>query len=220
MNITYLGHSSFKLQGKEGTVVTDPFDPKSVGLDWKNPKADIVTLSHQHGDHNNIQGVKSANGDKGIFIIDGPGEYEVSDVMIHGWATYHDGELGTKRGKNTIYSVELDRVRVLHCGDLGHELSENLIEEIGQVDVLLIPVGGHYTIDAKTAAKITKTLTPGIVIPMHYQTPGLNPDTFKDLTGADEFLKEMGTEGIEPQDKLNISQSNIPDDTQIVLLTN
>ena len=220
MDITYLGHSSFKLRGKDGTVVTDPFEPDSVGLSWNKVKTDIVTVSHQHQDHNYTKGVEptSARKDQGVYNISGPGEYEVSDILIQGWLTYHDNQLGSQRGPNIIYLIEIERIRILHCGDLGHELAENLIEEIGQVDAMLIPVGGHFTIDAATAAKITKAVSPSIVIPMHYQVPGLNSQISEHLAGPESFVKEMGAEGIEPLEKLSVSPSTLPEDTQVVVL--
>jgi L-ascorbate metabolism protein UlaG (beta-lactamase superfamily) len=219
MNITYLGHSSFKLQGKDGTVVTDPFEPKNVGLNWNKVAADLVTVSHQHSDHNNLNGIKATKerDNRGTFIINGPGEYEVSNITVQGWATYHDEQSGTARGPNTIYLIELEKIKILHCGDLGHQLSEKIIEEIGQVDVLLIPVGGFYTIDANSAAKITKTISPSIVIPMHYQVFGLNPQVFEKLTGVEAFLKEMEVD-TQPLDKLIVSPPTLPENTQVVVL--
>ena len=220
MDLQWLGHSSFKIKGKEGIVVTDPFNAKMVGLEWKNPKADVVTVSHGHEDHNYISGVKASSGreEKGLYVIDSPGEYEVQGIMVRGWGTDHDNSGGKNRGKNVIYLIEVDRMRVLHCGDLGHELSEELLEDIGQVDVLLIPVGGTYTLDGKTAAKVTKSISPGIVVPMHYQIPGLNQETFKELAGAEGFIKELGLEAGEPQEKLSLTVANLPEDTQVVLL--
>lgn len=219
MDLTYLGHSSFKIRGKEGTVVTDPFDPQQVGLPWDPLKADIVTVSHQHPDHNYIKGVKpSADREsKGVLIIDGPGEYEANGIIVQGWQTWHDQEKGTQRGKNIVYLIEVERMRVLHCGDLGHELAEELIEEIGQVDVLLIPVGGIYTIDAKVAVKVTKAIGPSYVVPMHYQVANLNLS--QELSGVDVFLKEMEANGgVQPQDKLSVSPSTLPDDTPKVVV--
>lgn len=220
MEISYLGHSSFKLRGKEGTVVTDPFEPQSVGLSWNKTKADIVTVSHQHSDHNYLQGIKSLpNQEKSApYVVKSPGEYEINNILIQGWSTYHDDQSGSQRGPNVIYLIEIERIHILHCGDLGHDLSENLIEEIGQVDVMLIPVGGYYTIDANIAVKIIKAVSPSIVIPMHYQVPGLNPEIFTKLAGVGDFLKEMGGNGSEPQDKLSVSSSALPDDTQVVVL--
>ncbi len=220
MDITWLGHSSFKIRGKEGTVVTDPFDPKSVGLEWKTPKADVVTVSHGHHDHNNVEGVQASAGrsEKGIFVVEGPGEYEVQGIVVRGWSTFHDEVSGKKSGKNVVYLIEMERIKVLHLGDLGHELSAELLEDIGQVDVLLVPVGGVYTIDSKTAAKVSKAISPAYVVPMHYQVRGLAPEVFKDLTGVDEFLKEMDVEKGEPMEKLSVAMSSLPEDTQVVVL--
>lgn len=220
MEITYLGHAAFKLKGKEGTVITDPFNPKSVGLSWNNVKADIVTLSHHHDDHNYVKGVDVSKNrkDRGVFIIDGAGEYEANDIMVQGWQTYHDDEQGAQRGDNVVYLITLDKIKVLHCGDLGHDLDRHLLEDFGQIDVLLIPVGGYYTIDAKLAAKITQAIAPAYVIPMHYQTEGLNQEIFEKLTPVNNFIQELGLPTGEAQDKLVVTHTTLPEDTQIVVL--
>lgn len=221
MDINYLGHSSFKLKGKEGVVVTDPFNAEAVGLDWNKIKADVVTISHQHDDHNYVDGVKvsSQREKQGVFVIHGPGEYEASDIMVQGWSTWHDNQQGAERGPNVIYMVELDKIRILHLGDLGHEINQELKEDIGQVDVLMVPVGGKYTIDAKTAVKVAKSLSPSYVIPMHYNREGLKQDVFEGVSGVDEFLQEMGVDSNrEPVEKLSVSPSTLPEDTTAVVM--
>src|SRR3989344_2417944 len=143
MDITYLGHSSFKLRGKGSIVVTDPFGPV-VGLPFpKHTTADIVTVSHDHEDHNAADLVEG-----NPFVVRGPGEYEIKGVGVVGLGVFHDDAGGTKRGKNTIYRIELDGISIVHLGDLGHELSSAQVDSLDGVDILLVPVGGVYTIDA------------------------------------------------------------------------
>lgn len=204
MEITYLGHSCFKLEGKAATVVTDPFLEKCT--------ADIVTVSHSHADHNQLSKVGGSP-----FVIDGGGEYEVKGVSVIGVASWHDDKAGALRGPNTIYVIEIDGMRVCHLGDLGHKLSDAQLEEIGSVDVVLVPVGGEYTLDAKTAAEVVQQLDPWIIIPMHYQQPGLDPATFGKLAGVAAFLTEMGKD-VTPIPKLVISRDKLPEETQVVVL--
>src|SRR3989344_6051851 len=215
MEITYVGHACFKIKGKEHTLVIDPYDPKKTGYKLPKLEADIVLSTHQHFDHNYIEGVTGYS-----LLIDGPGEYETKNTFIYGIPTYHDDKEGKDRGENTMYLIEIEGFTVLHAGDLGHDLSKETLEMIAGVDVLLIPVGGTYTIDAKTAVKVISSLEPGIVVPMHFQTEDLT-DLSKDLDSVDKFLDEMGVEDTaKKQDKLKISsRSEIPEETEVVILT-
>lgn len=213
MDIVYLGHSSFKLRGKQASVVTDPFGPM-VGLPYpKHTTADIVTVSHDHEDHN-AAGIVEGN----PFVVRGPGEYEVKGVGIVGVGVYHDDTGGSERGKNTIYRIELDGISVVHLGDLGHELSSAQVDSLDGVDILLIPVGGFYTIDAASAAKVVGEIEPRIVIPMHYLTAGLDQKAFGSLAVVEAFLKEMGKADVVPQPKLTISKDKMPEEMQVVVL--
>ena len=187
MDITYLGHSSFKIKTKTATIVTDPFDSKMVGLKYSGAEAEIVTVSHSHSDHNAIDKV---SGIKKVF--EGPGEYEVKGVSIIGYSSYHDKEEGAKRGKNTIFVFEADGLRFAHLGDLGHTLSDNLVDEMGSVDILMIPVGGVYTIGSREAVDVVNKVSPYFVVPMHFAVSGLDPKTFSGLEPVDTFLKESG----------------------------
>jgi L-ascorbate metabolism protein UlaG (beta-lactamase superfamily) len=212
MDITFLGHSSFKIRGRSTTLVTDPFDPKMVGLKYPRVSAEIVTVSHDHDDHNqaeNVSGVKK--------VISGPGEYEIMGVSIIGIPSFHDDKNGALRGKNTIYVIEMDGLRVVHLGDLGHKLSEKTIEEIGNVDVLMIPVGGEYTLGASEATAVVRDVEPRIVTPMHYQTKGLNPEVFKKLSGVDSFLSDVGL-ATEKMDKLAVKKDSLVEDQKVVVL--
>ncbi len=206
MDITYLGHSSFKIKTKTSTLITDPFDPQMVGLKYSGVEGDIVTISHDHGDHNasqRVSGVKK--------IVNGPGEYEIMGVSIIGYQSFHDSQKGEVRGRNTVYVIEADGLRIVHLGDLGHPLSEDLVNEIGDTDVLLIPVGGEFTIGPKEASQVTSEIDPYFIIPMHYQAPGLNPETFSRLLPIESFLKESGLPS-EKLAKLSLKKEDIMED--------
>jgi len=206
MDIVYLGHSSFKLKGKKATVITDPFDPVYVGLKYPKNDADIVTVSHNHNDHNKVDLIDNVK-----MVINGAGEYEIMGVSIIGIETDHDASGGEERGKNIIFILEVDGLRIAHFGDLGHKLSEKLMEQMGDIDVLMIPVGGEYTIGHKQAVDIAKEFESPYVLPMHYKMPGMNEEVFGKLSGVDEFLKELGYE-VERSDKLNIKKELVNHD--------
>ena len=208
MEITWLGHSCFRLKGKQATIVTDPFSP-DLGYPPLKLNAQIVTVSHQHPGHSYVEGV---GGDP--HKVTGPGEYEISNVLIIGVATKHDKDNGRQRGKNTAYLIEIDDVSVCHLGDLGHSLSDEQIEELGTVDVLLVPIGGVSTINAAAAAEVVRQLEPNIVIPMHYQTPALK----RELEPVTAFLKEIGAHDITPKPKLSVVKTSLPQGPQVVLL--
>lgn len=187
MDINYLGHSSFKIKGRTATVVCDPFDPKMVGIKFPTVEADIVTSSHDHNDHRNLDAVKNY---KKAFV--GPGEYEIMGVSFIGIPSFHDDKKGVDRGKNTIFVIEVDGIRICHLGDLGEKLDETQLKSIGDIDILMVPVGGTFTIDSKKAFEVVQQIEPYFVIPMHYKVDGMNPETFKDLEPVENFLKETG----------------------------
>lgn len=213
MEINFLGHSCFRIRGKEASLVTDPFDPY-IGFKLPKISADIVTISHDHKDHNNKEAVSGTTKRKKPFVISGPGEYEIAGVSIFGVATFHDPSGGSKRGTNTVYVIALDGMRVAHLGDLGHNLTERQLEEVNGADILMIPVGGTYTINAKEAIEVVGQVEPKIIIPMHYRLPGL---TIK-LAPVEEFLKEIGAEAAQPAPKLMISKDKLPQEREVVVL--
>lgn len=212
MDITYLGHSSFKLKGRTASVVTDPYDTVMVGLKFSPTEAEIVTISHDHADHNQAQLVKNVK-----KVINGPGEYEIMGISILGFPSFHDKKSGEERGKNTIYVFEIDNLRIAHLGDLGHDLSEGLVEDLGDIDILLIPVGDKFTIGPTEAARIIQAIEPSIIIPMHYQMPGLVPQNFKELKPVDDFLKEVGLNVVNLP-KLSIKKEELEDVQKVVVL--
>ncbi|MFC1710531.1 MBL fold metallo-hydrolase [Patescibacteria group bacterium] len=210
MDITYLGHSSFKIKTKKGVVVTDPYD-KSIGIKFPSTDADIVTVSHAHTDHDRVNQVKNVK-----KVISGPGEYEIMGISIIGIPTFHDNEKGAKRGKNTIYVYEVEDIRLLHLGDLGHILKDKVIEDIGDINVLMIPVGGTYTIGSKDAVNIVKNFEPQFVLPMHYYDSSLDKKTFGKLEKVDTFLKEVGL-NTERTNKLTVHASDLGEDQKVVV---
>jgi len=208
MDIGWLGHSCFRIKGRHATIITDPYSPE-LGYSLGKPAARIVTISHQHPGHSYIQGV---GGDP--RTISGPGEYEISGVLIIGIATFHDDEKGNKRGKNTIYLMEVDGVSLCHLGDLGHVLTSEQAEQLDNVDVLLLPIGGVSTINAPMAAEVVRQLEPNVVVPMHYKTEALK----RELAPVERFLKEMGLKGITSEPKLSFTKASLPATTQVFLL--
>lgn len=208
MEIVWLGHSCFRIRGREATVVTDPCPP-STGYTIGKPTADIVTLSHRHDDHAFLKAIAGHP-----VILDGPGEYEIHGAFITGIGTYHDSERGDERGENIAFIIEMEDIRVCHLGDLGHAPTAEQAEEITGADVLLVPVGGNSTVDGAKAAEIVSLLEARLVIPMHYKTSASKAE----LEPPDRFLKEMGVTAVEPQPKLSLSRSAIPNETQVMVL--
>lgn len=195
----------------EVTIVTDPYD-KEIGVRLPKTSADIVTVSHDHYDHNKIKEVQGEP-----FVISGPGEYEVKGVFVHGLTSFHDKQEGKERGTNTIYAIKLleEEITIAHLGDLGHTLSNEQLEHLENVDVLLIPVGGKYTIDAKEAVEVINQIEPRMVIPMHYKMAGCK---INDIAGVDSFCKEMGV-CTEKMNKLKISKKDLPqEEVRVVVL--
>jgi L-ascorbate metabolism protein UlaG (beta-lactamase superfamily) len=212
MEITYIGHSCFKIKNKDLTLVIDPYHDN---IGYKMPKidADVVLCTHQHEDHNNISAIKDPS-----LVITSAGEYEKSDVFIQGVQVAHDKNNGADRGMNVIYEIFMDGITVLHVGDLGHDLSQETLKKISDVDVLMVPVGGAYTLDAKGASDVISSVEPGIVIPMHYATKDLTG--IKDLDPLEKFLDEMGVgENLKHKDFLVLnSKASSSEDTEIVVL--
>lgn len=207
MNIEYYGHSCFKITAKpagrgqeEVTIFIDPFD-KKVGLRPPQGQADLVLVSHHHFDHDNVSALK---GEPVVFDI--PGEYSIKGVNIIGLQTFHDNKEGAERGLNTIFLLEAEDLKICHLGDLGCDLTEKQIEELGEVDVLMIPVGGKYTIDAKKAEEIAKSIEPSIVIPMHYK---MKDSTVTDIADEKAFCDEIGSCPKEKTSKLNLKKKDL-----------
>jgi len=215
MQIIWYGQSFFRIltqRGKNNQVnlIIDPFDEK-IGLKVPFLETDILLITHHHHDHDNLKAIKG-----NPFIISGPGEYEIKGVFIQGIPAFHDNVRGKERGLNTIYTIETEEIRLCHLGDLGQkELDSEQLEEIGDIDILMIPMGGVYTISAKEASKIISQLEPKVVIPMHYQIPRLKIK----LEGLNKFLKIMGIKTPEILKKLLIKKKDLPaDGIKIIIL--
>lgn len=211
MEITWYGHSCFRLTERSmATVVTDPFDHKTIGYSPLRLKADIVTVSHDAPGHNNTDAVKGTS-----HTITGPGEFEIGGVFITGVQT--DGtakKKGADPTRNTLYVFDYDGITVAHLGDLKQVPSQGEVEALGSVDVALIPVGGGGGLNAAKAAEVVSLLEPGIVIPMHYSTP----DTKLALDSLNKFLKEMGLSKPPPQPSLKVTRSGLPNETHVIVL--
>jgi|BEDMetMinimDraft_2_1075160.scaffolds.fasta_scaffold01875_2 L-ascorbate metabolism protein UlaG (beta-lactamase superfamily) len=208
MEITWFGHSFVRVRDKSITIAVDPYSP-TLGLSPVKVFADVVLITHKHENHSYLQAIKGE-----YKLIDGPGEYEIKEAFITGFATYHDSKEGQELGKNTVYVVELDRLRICHLGDLGHLLDEVTLEQIGEIDVLLIPVGGGNSLKASEAAEVIGQIEPKIVVPIHYSLPGIKVP----LDPVEKFLKEVGSEQSVAQPRLNIASAPSDDTTRFVVL--
>ncbi|MDO8637790.1 MAG: MBL fold metallo-hydrolase [Dehalococcoidia bacterium] len=209
MDIVWLGHSTFRLKGKQITIITDPFESTGPDDPWPRPTAQVVTISHSHPGHNNVKGVEG-----NPKIISGPGEYEVSGSFIVGFSTFHDTEEGKRLGRNTIFNAEIDGVRICHLGDLGHPLSAQQVEAMGSPDVLLVPIGGTSNLGVVAAAHTVRQLEPHIVIPMHFLSTAGAP-----IEPLDKFAHEIGLK-LEPSiPRISVTRSNMPSDMRVVVLS-
>ncbi len=215
MEITWYGHSCFRLTERGmATVVTDPFDD-SIGYEPLRLKADIVTISHDAAGHNHIEAVKGTS-----HIIRGPGEYEIGGVFITGIQTDgHGKKVNGQRGasivtRNTLYVFDYDGITVAHLGDLKQVPTQTEVEALGAVNVALVPVGGGGGLNAAKAAEVVSLLEPNIVVPMHYATP---PVKLK-LDSLDKFLKEMGLNTAEKAPSLKVTRASLPEETRVIAL--
>lgn len=232
MQIVWKGQACFQItttqQKEQVKIVIDPYDD-SLGLKLPSMEADIALVTHNHFDHNNTKGLKgpstgstgsrqAGSGRGNPFVIAGPGEYEVKGVFVQGIASFHDEAQGKERGENTMYTIRAEGVTLCHLGDFGQkELTPEQIEKIGTVDVLLVPVGGTYTINGKEANKVVSQIEPKIIVPMHYALPKLKVK----LAPVEEFLRSMGAKKAEPQQKLTLKEKDVAgekEEAEIVVL--
>ncbi len=212
MKIKWLGHASFLITSDAGVkLITDPYEP-IMGMNYKpiDESADIVTVSHGHGDHNNVAAVRG-----NPKVIDKSTPVEVKGIKISGIDTFHDASSGSERGSNVIYDIDLDGIRVCHLGDLGHMLDDRQSAAIGKVDVLLAPVGGNFTIDAGTVDAVVKKLKPAVVIPMHFCNDRC-PDF--PVAGVDSFTEGKTNVTVMDRSEVEYKAGKLPEDTGIVVL--
>jgi L-ascorbate metabolism protein UlaG (beta-lactamase superfamily) len=207
--IIWQGHAMFRLRGKDATIITDPYD-RSLGLELPRPKADIVTISHDHPHHNAVSTLKGEP-----RVLRSPGEYEIKGVFITGVGAFADNKKGAERGSNVIYLIEMDDLIICHLGSLGHTLSAKQVELLSDVHVLLVPVGGHTTLDAAKAVEVIGQIEPRVVVPMHYRT---GPEQVGGEDSLEKFAREMGLKEWTPQDRLNVKASDLPETTSVVVL--
>ena len=213
IRLIWHGHSCFELQGKNVTIVIDPF--KGIGIPEPKATGDIVLCTHSHQDHNNVKPVLAKQGETLEGFV---GSKKVKGVSVKGIAAFHDDATGSKRGKNSIYTFNLGGVQFCHLGDLGHELSAATVEEIGKVDVLFVPVGGYFTIGPETASRVCEQLKPKMIIPMHYKMPGLH-SMFDQLKTVDDFLKGKSNMERTKGPVVNIEEGKLPKETRILVLS-
>jgi L-ascorbate metabolism protein UlaG (beta-lactamase superfamily) len=217
MEITWYGHSCFRLTERSyATVVTDPFDSKSIGYDSLKLKSDIVTVSHDAPGHNNTDAVKGTS-----HVIDGAGEFEIGGVFITGVQTDGSGsgkkkakKDGEASGRNTVYVFDYDGITVAHLGDLRDVPTQSEIESLGTINVALVPVGGGGGLNAAKAAEVISLIEPNLVIPMHYSTPAAKLS----LDSLNKFIKEMGLSKAETQPSIKVTRSSLPSETHVVVL--
>ncbi|MDO8637260.1 MAG: MBL fold metallo-hydrolase, partial [Dehalococcoidia bacterium] len=215
MEITWLGYSSFRIKGKDTVLITDPFpsvkEEKSGQL-----TANIVTISHPHFHHSYLEGIAG-----NPMVIKGPGEYEVAEVFIWGYPSFHDSESGAKLGKNTVYLMHWEDLTLCHLGDIGHIPGSELAAKLSNIDILMVPAGSGSTLNASLAAQVVRLLEPKIIIPMHYRTDGTaaSENLPQETDTVNKFLAEVGGKDAIPQPRFNISRSSIPEKTRVVLLS-
>ena len=214
MKVKWLGHAAFVITTADGTkILTDPYKPGgydgAVGYGPITEKVDVVTVSHDHEDHNDTDGLTGS-----FEVVKGCGSSQAKGIRIQGFGCFHDGSKGSERGDNTIFVIEADGIRVCHLGDLGHPLTAAEIKEIGRVDVLLVPVGGHFTIDAREAAQVADAMRARVIIPMHFKTESLGFP----IAPVDEFLNEMGIYERPESSEVEITGESLQEGKRVIVL--
>jgi L-ascorbate metabolism protein UlaG (beta-lactamase superfamily) len=210
LQIRWHGHACFELTN-DLTIVTDPHDGKSIGLPPPSVAGDIILVSHDHFDHNSVKSVEK----EGAKIVADDRKRTVSNVQINGFMSYHDESNGEKRGKNIIYKFIYDGITFCHLGDLGHELDETTVGQIGDIDILFIPIGGTYTIDSKQAWNVVNMIKPKITIPMHYKLEGLSLP----IAGIDSFLEKNTGKILKVGNEIDIEKEELPKEHEIWVFT-
>ncbi len=210
LQIRWHGHSCFEIKD-DITLVTDPHDGKSIGIPAPNIEGDIILVSHDHYDHNSVKTVEKI----GSKVVRDERKRNIYNVVIRGIKTYHDENFGDSRGENIIFKFLIDDINFCHLGDLGHILEEDIAEKIGDVDILFIPVGGNFTIDANYAWKIVNLIKPSIVIPMHYKIGGLSLP----IDTLDKFLETSIFKILKVGNEIDFEKSDIPNESEIWTFT-
>jgi L-ascorbate metabolism protein UlaG (beta-lactamase superfamily) len=211
MKVKWLGHSCFLITSRGGVrIVTDPYAVGgSINYSPIKETADVVVVSHEHSDHSNVSAVRGTP-----EVVEGSGTKTAKGIQFKGIATYHDASQGTQRGPNTVFCFTIDDVKLCHMGDLGHVLSPGQVNEIGAIDILLVPVGGFFTIDASAASQVCDQLKPKVVIPMHFKTP----KCVMPIASVEDFLKGKKNVRKAGGSEVEFERENLPAATEIVLL--
>lgn len=208
MDITWYGHSCFRLSERgKATIVTDPYDP-SMGYGELNLKADILTVSHYAPGHGAVDALKKSS----HILLDRPGEYEIQDIFVTGVQTYNPNDPEPR--PNIIWLFDFNDYTIAHLGDLDHVPGQAEVEALGPIDVLLVPVGGGKALNSGQAGEVISLIEPSIVVPMHYQLP----NSVIDLEPLEQFLKEMGVSSADEIDTLKVTSSSLNEETQVVIL--
>ena len=210
LQIRWHGHSCFEITN-EVTLVTDPHDGKSIGIHAPSVTGDIVLVSHDHYDHNSVKSVEK----DGSKIVTDTRKRNISNVEIKGFETFHDESHGEKRGNNIIYKFTMEDIAFCHMGDLGHDLDENTVQKIGDVDILFIPIGGTFTLDATQAWRLIKKVKPRIAVPMHYKIGGLSLP----ITEIEPFLEKSKYEIFKVGNEIDIEKEDLPDEPEVWTFT-
>ena len=209
MEINWYGQTCFRIAERGlATVVTDPYAP-DTGMTLPRPRADILTVSYDDPQCNYTSGVRGP-----YKLIDGPGEYEIGGVFVTGIATFADGKSGTLRGLNTVFTFDFSGLTICHLGHLGHVPTQAQVEDLGTVNILLVPVGGAGSLTPDQASEVISLFEPSIVVPMYYKIPELKAK----LGTLDRFLKEMGVEKVDSEEMLKVDRGDLSDETQVVVL--
>jgi L-ascorbate metabolism protein UlaG (beta-lactamase superfamily) len=210
LQIRWHGHACWEITNNI-TLVTDPHDGKSIGIPAPTVNGDIILVSHDHYDHNSV---KSVEKDTSKIVTDGR-KRTIENIEISGFESFHDEDMGAKRGNNIIFKFIINEIRFCHLGDLGHDLDNDIIQKIGEVDILFVPIGGTFTVDDKQAWSVVNKIKPKIIIPMHYKIGGLSLP----IAGIDPFLAQAKHKVIHVGNEIDIEKEDIPTDTEIWTFT-
>jgi len=210
LQIRWHGHACWEITNDK-TLVTDPHDGKSIGIQAPTVQGDIILVSHDHYDHNSVKTVEK----EGSKVVTDTRKRNINDVEIRGIESFHDEAKGAKRGNNIIFQFTMDGINFCHLGDLGHDLDEEAVQKIGQVDVLFIPIGGTFTVDDKQAWKLIKKINPRIIVPMHYKIGGLSLP----IAGIDPFLNQAKHKVLHVGNEIDIEKEDLPDEPEIWTFT-
>jgi L-ascorbate metabolism protein UlaG (beta-lactamase superfamily) len=210
LQIRWHGHACWEITN-DITLVTDPHDGKSIGIPAPTVAGDIILVSHDHYDHNSVKSVEKDNSK----VVTDVRKRTIENIEISGFDSFHDEDMGAKRGNNIIYKFIINEINFCHLGDLGHELDNDTIQKIGEVDILFVPIGGTFTVDDKQAWNVVNKIKPKIIIPMHYKIGGLSLP----IAGIDQFLAQAKHKVIHVGNEIDIEKEDIPTEPEIWTFT-